>query len=99
MGKTETRLSWLELLTSYPARLGAYGLITMTVFQLVYTSLQDHGAEWLAAENGPIELTQVACLLMAVAGISVAVRWSPIGRAGAGRNRCRDALRGGARVG
>jgi hypothetical protein len=72
--------AWIQLLTSYPARLAGYGLLTMVVFQFVFSLLQDRGCMWLAAENGPLELSQVGCLLIAVAGIAIALRWTPIGR-------------------
>ncbi len=81
MGKEDRPAAWGRLITSYPARLAAYGLITLVAFEVVYWSLQDRGAAWLSAENGPLELSQVACLLIAVAGITVAIRWAPIGRA------------------
>jgi hypothetical protein len=74
-------ISWSQLITSYPARLGLYGLIVMVAFQILYAFLQERGASWLAEENGPIELAQVACLLFAVAGLAIAARWTPIGRA------------------
>ncbi len=81
METKDSKTDWIQLFTSYPARMVAYGLLTMAVFQYVYLLLQEHGCEHLAAENGPIELAQVACLLIAVAGISLALRWAPIGRA------------------
>ena len=75
-------VTWIQLVTSYPARMAGYGLITMLAFQFVYASIQSHGVAWLAAENGPLELSQVALLLMASAGITVAACWMPVGRSG-----------------
>ena len=74
-------ISWVQLITSYLARLCIYGLIVLVSFQVLYVVLQNHGVRWLSAENGPLELAQVACLLFAVAAIAIAVRWTPIGRA------------------
>lgn len=81
MEEHEQTPGWFSLLTSYPARLVVYGLITMGVYQLVFTLIQSRGVAWIASENGPLETAQVVCLLIAATGIALAAWWTPIGRA------------------
>jgi len=61
-------------------RLIIYGVITCGVFELSYALLCSGGVAWLAEENGPLELAQVAFLLTAVAGFTWAAVLSPADR-------------------
>lgn len=70
-----------QVVTSFPARMAVYGAIVFLVFQVVYLSLQRYDATWLFTENGPIELAQVAFLLLAAGTIAMAAYLTPIGRA------------------
>lgn len=81
MDQNESTWTWRTLLTSYPARLAGYGIVTAMMFEAVYALRQSHGPAWLAAENGPIEIAQVLLLLFSAAGIALALRWTPFGRA------------------
>ena len=71
----------IQVITSYPARMAVYGGIVLLVFQGIYLLLQRFEAAWLVAENGPLELAQVACLVLAAPVIALAAKWTPVGRA------------------
>ncbi len=71
-----------RLITSYPVRLTAYGITAFAIFQLVVSLLESHGANWLGAENGPLEMSQVVLATFTAISFAFAATKSKAGRAG-----------------
>ncbi len=74
-------ITWRSLLTSYPARFLVYGGIAAGTFQCVYLATKQFGAARVGAENGPIEISQVAFAVCGAVGLFLAARISVRGRA------------------
>lgn len=73
---------------AYPARLALYGAITLAAYQLLYLGVQRTGAASLAAENGPLELVQVALASFGAMALGYAAWHCPAGRFGLAASAC-----------
>jgi hypothetical protein len=71
-----------EILCSYPFRVGVYAIVVMVVFELVYSGIRAQGAAAMGAENGPIEMAQVALAVIGACGLFAAACLARVGRAG-----------------
>lgn len=71
-----------QLIRSYPARLCLYGVLTAILYQLIFLGVKDHGAALMGAENGPLELAQVAFALIAAIGLFYGATQIRVGRVG-----------------
>lgn len=71
-----------EIVRSFPFRVGLYGLATLVVFESAYAGICRYGAGFMGAENGPVEIAQVALALVGAIGLFSAAWWSPLGKAG-----------------
>lgn len=74
-------IPWRELLTSYAARWLVYGGIAAGTFQSIYLATTMLGAKQMGAENGPIEMSQIAFAACGAIGLFLAARNTVRGRA------------------
>ncbi len=75
-------LSLRSFLTSYPFRLGLYGLLVVGAYQLIYLGTVAWGPARMGAENGPIESAQAVLAVIASIMLFIAAAKTKIGRAG-----------------
>lgn len=66
----------------YPLRIALYGFVSVLLFETLYLGVQRFGAETIGAENGPVELSQVALLTLGAIAYFAAASRTPIGRFG-----------------
>lgn len=81
MGAETQSPSISMILRSYAFRLGAFAVITLVVFEAVFTAIEFRGARQMGVENGPIEQAQVALALIGAAALFLAAWWTSTGRA------------------
>lgn len=82
MDAVTTTPSISQILRSYQFRVCSYAVVTFAVFHFVYTAIRSYGGAMMGAENGPIEMAQLALAILAATGLYFAARWTRIGRAG-----------------
>tara|TARA_R110002049_G_scaffold2750_4_gene21952 strand:+ start:115134 stop:115883 length:750 start_codon:yes stop_codon:yes gene_type:complete len=66
---------------SYPVRLTLFGICTFALFAVIFFATTIYPPEWLSAENGPLELLQVALIGCASVTLFFAAFKSTRGRA------------------
>ena len=65
---------------AYPLRLAAYGVVAFAVYQVIFASIERGDAVRVAAENGPLEMTQVVITCLSSLAIFAAAFWTHRGR-------------------
>ncbi|MCS7468771.1 hypothetical protein NZK35_19135 [Stieleria sp. ICT_E10.1] len=79
-GRSEELAQQPRTTFDYPVRLVAYTLIAAAVCQLILLAVRGLGIEFVARENGPVELAQVGMALFASACLMIAAVQMPFGR-------------------
>ena len=71
-----------QFVRSYAFRMGIYAAFTFVLFEVIYNAVKIYGAEVVAAENGPIEMSQMVLAIVGAVALFLAARFTPAGRAG-----------------
>ena len=71
-----------EFFRSYAFRICVYAGFTLVLFEMVYAAVKTHGAEVVAAENGPIEMSQMVLAIVGALTLFLAAKLTPAGRTG-----------------